>query len=310
MKEFTIVSSEEGQRLNKYLKRILPEASESFLCRMIRKKNIKVNDKAADVGTRLSCGDVVKIFFSDETYEKFAGSSSGADTSAYDNAFKTLKGIKIVYEDDDIVILYKPSGILAQRSSEKDLSINEYLIGYLLDKNVVSSSSLRSFRPSVINRLDRNTSGLIMCSKTLKGADELSLLIRERRIRKYYKAVCKGIISNESEMTAFLKKDEENNKVQVTDQYRNGYSKIITVIKPIKSYEDRTDIEVELITGKTHQIRAHLSHIGHPILGDTKYGDMSFNKKYGKYYQELCAYKLVFPDDCRIGSWNGLNVTI
>ncbi len=310
MKEYKVNSSDEGLRLNKFLKRILPEATESFLCRMIRKKNIKVNDKGAEVGTRLSEGDTVRIFFSDETFEKFAGSSSDMDVSIYNDAFHKLKNIRIVHEDDDMIVLYKPSGVLAQKASDNDISLNEYLIGYLLNNNVITPSSLKSFRPSVMNRLDRNTSGLVMCSKTHKGAEELSFLIRERRIRKYYKAVCKGIINNACEITAYLKKDEKTNTVKICDHKEDGYSKIITRIRPLNTYEDRTETEIELVTGKTHQIRAHLSHIGHPVLGDTKYGDMSFNKKYDIYHQELCAFRLVFPDDCKLKSWNGLNLTI
>ena len=310
MKEFIIKKSEEGQRLDRFLKRIMPEANDSFLCRMIRKKNIKVNDKGTEPGIHLNAGDDVKVYFSDETFEKFEGAANHIDIQSYKNAYRNLKGIIPEYEDDNMVIFYKPSGILSQRSKKDESSLNEYLIGYLLENGSVDDISLKSFRPSVLNRLDRNTDGLVICSKTIKGAEEISYLIRERKIKKYYKTVCKGRIDKAECLEGYLLKDEKTNTVKVFKNEQPGASKIKTRISPVSFYDDRTEIEVELITGKTHQIRAHLASIDHPILGDTKYGDMKFNRKYDTFIQKLTAYRIVFPDDCNIDDWRGLIVRI
>ncbi|MCR4787919.1 MAG: RluA family pseudouridine synthase [Lachnospiraceae bacterium] len=310
MKEFKISSAEEGQRLNKYLKRLMSLISDPFIFKMLRKKNITVNGKSAKAGDILKEGDIVKIFFSDETFARFCGEPDSEDLDIYKDAFGSLKGIRTVYEDDDMIVFFKPYGILSQKASKEDLSLNEYLIGYLLDNGRIDKTTLAHFRPSIMNRLDRNTQGLVMCSKSLKGAKTLSYLIRDRSIKKYYRTVCKGKIDKESTVTGFLIKDEKTNKVTVYEENREGAKKIVTRMIPRRIEDDRTYTDIELITGKTHQIRAHLAFIGHPVLGDTKYGDPSFNKKYDRYNQELTAYKLVFPSKCDIPGWNDLVIEV
>ncbi len=321
MKEFVISKKDAGQRIDKYLKRLLPGAGTSFLYKMLRKKNITRNDQKAEGSDLLEEGDVVRIFFSDDTFEQMSGKvvliRTGTDRFLEEcrKAYGELNGIRIFYEDDDCVIFGKPAGILTQKASPGDVSLNEYLIGYLLDKNEVSGESLLSFRPSVQNRLDRNTKGLVVCAKTLYGSRILSEALKSRDIKKIYRTTVRGRITEEKVLDGFLLKDEATNKVNIYDELpedlpgRGRAVKILTRIAPIRTEKDRTDLEVELITGKTHQIRAHLSHIGHPILGDTKYGDMGFNRKNKSFSQDLTAYRLVFPKDFPMEGLRGKTIT-
>lgn len=329
MKEYTISEKEAGQRLDKYLKRIMPAAGTSFLYKMLRKKNIKLNDEKADGSDILNAGDRINIYFSDETFDKMKGAavftvaeSSGKrvisdydPTAEYKRAYDTLKDISVIYENDDCVIFYKPAGVLSQKADRTDLSINEYLIGYLLYKGEITTEELNYFKPSVLNRLDRNTKGLIICGKTLVGSRELSRIIKDRSLKKYYKAVIKGNITEGQDISAYLVKDEEKNRVRIFTKRPEdkGALRIHTVIEPLSKNEEKdglSSVRVELITGKSHQIRAVLAHIGHPILGDNKYGDRALNRKHGAKYQELTAYKLVFPENCAIKELSGKTIEI
>lgn len=300
MKEFIIQKNEENQRFDKYLKKLLPNASTSFLYKMMRKKNIVINKKKVEGNEKLKAGDVVSIFLSDETFEKFHINLEELKKE-YD-ALKalSLKGLKIVYEDDEMIVADKPYNMLSQKASDKDLSANEYLLAYMINKGELTFEEYQTFRPSVVNRLDRNTTGLLLFGKTLKALQQLGEGIRERSIEKYYRAVVAGELKEELELKGYLLKDEKTNKVSFYKEQVEGSDYIETGVKPIQSKNDLTLVEIHLVTGKTHQIRLHLSTIGHPILGDMKYGDAKINKKYYESHkvnhQLLHAYRLEFPD--------------
>ena len=181
MKEFTITKNEAAQRLDKYLKKLLPEASSGFIYKMLRKKNITWNGKKAAGSEKLAAGDCIRLYLADETFDKFSAyrpqSTAGADGTRLD----------VIYEDEDILLINKPCGMLSQKAKPSDVSANEYLIAYLLASGAVTEESLRTFHPSVCNRLDRNTSGILTAGKSLKGLQELSAALKERTVNKYYR---------------------------------------------------------------------------------------------------------------------------
>lgn len=281
MQEIIIGKNEGGQRLDKFLKKALPGAGTSLLYKQLRKKNITLNKTKADGSEILNQGDAIQFFFSDETYSKFrcmpeTGSTSLA-VSEYQRAYEKLGPISILYESDDILILDKPAGVLSQKSLPSDLSVNEWMIGYLLSRGKLTEEDLKTFHPSVCNRLDRNTSGLVLCGKSLAGSQVLSKLIRDRKVRKFYRTVCYGALCEEQTIRGFLKKDPKTNKVTVlSGSHKDEGDRIETRYLPIalaQSHQTRfTYLEVELITGKPHQIRAHLNSVGHALVGDHKYG--------------------------------------
>lgn len=352
MQHVTIGPNQAGQRLDKFLHKYLPEAPNSFLYKMLRKKNITLNGRKAEGKEMLSPGDEVKLFFSDETFSKFSGgassgcresAASGGKTAASGSqdtkvsrpaaarlaetcrtAFSRLNGIAVLYEDEHVLILNKPAGILTQKAEDADLSLNEWMIGYLLDTGAISEVELHTFRPSVCNRLDRNTSGLVLCGKSLAGSQELARVIRERSVRKFYRTVALGTITRPCRIEGWLVKDEVSNKVTVTSKNRGipDASYIQTAYTPLQNISltgrrqncDFTYLEVELVTGKPHQIRAHLSGTGHPLLGDYKYGRKEINDVYKAQYhlnsQLLHAYRLEFPQlEGALAGLSGKNVT-
>lgn len=300
MKEFIIQKNEENQRFDKYLKKLLPNATTSFLYKMMRKKNIVINKKKVEGNEKLKAGDVVSIFLSDETFEKFHVNLEELKKEYDLLKSLTLKGLKIIYEDDEMIVVDKPYNMLSQKASDKDLSANEYLLGYMINKGSLSFEEYQTFRPSVVNRLDRNTTGLLLFGKTLNALQQIGEGIRERSIEKYYRAVVAGELKEELELKGYLLKDEKTNKVSYHKEQVEGSDYIETGVKPIQSKNGLTLVEIHLVTGKTHQIRLHLSTIGHPILGDMKYGNEKINKKYYESHkvnhQLLHAYRLEFPD--------------
>ena len=303
MKEIVIGANQIDKRLDGFLKAYLPEASTGFIYKMLRKKNITLNGKKASGTEKLKVGDKINIFFSDETFEKFKGTSN-QDSSAEPFTDKEIKDIRalgnisVIYEDNNIILVNKPSGVLTQKATPKDVSLNEWLIYYLYSKNEVTAQSLDTYRPSVCNRLDRNTSGLVICAKSLLGARTMNKLLKDRNVDKYYRTIVNGNLKEPVRLTGFLYKDEEKNKVFIKkeDPKDDRYSYIETYYQPLLYNEenDLTLLEVKLITGKPHQIRAHLASISHPIIGDVKYGGRKIG---GLRSQLLHSYRLKFPND-------------
>lgn len=299
MQSVTINQNQANQRLDKFLKKYLPEAGSSFLYKMLRKKNITLNGKKAEGKEMLAVGDTLCFFFSEETFAKFAGNQSKDNTHSYKQAYQKYPNISILYEDDHIVMLNKPAGVLTQKAQPDDLSLNEWLIGYLLHTNAITPQILQTFHPSVCNRLDRNTSGIVLCGKSLKGSQELSRIIKERSLGKFYHTICVGSIREKASLQGYLYKDNQTNKVTVIAKAQDNASPIQTSYIPLSCNPQYTLLEVELHTGKTHQIRAHLASIGHPIIGDFKYGNPKTNQILQQEYhlssQLLHAYRVVFP---------------
>ena len=313
MKEFSISSKEAGQRMDKYLFKILNQASKGFVYKMLRKKNIVLNDKKATGQEVLNVSDQIKIYLSDETFDKFA--SALGDTAEEKTAAKSAVGntktaaktsavhhpkIQIVYEDDDILILNKPVGLLSQKAQKEDYSANEMVIDYLLESGQLTRAELRTFHPSICNRLDRNTSGLLIAGKTIRGLQEMADALKSRSMQKYYRCLVAGQITQDAHLKGYLAKDHQSNKVTIRKEAFADASYIETAYHPVKVYENMTLLEVHLITGRSHQIRAHLASIGHPILGDGKYGDKKINQTVKDSCrirsQLLHAYRMEFPD--------------
>lgn len=290
MQVVKITKNEAGQRLDKLLYKYLNLAGKSFIYKMLRKKNITLNGKKCDGSEKLSEGDEVKLFLSDETIEKFS-----------EVKIQKVKKTKldVVYEDNDIILINKPAGMLSQKAKDSDESLVEYLIDYLLDSGQLTGEEMRQFRPSVCNRLDRNTSGIVIAGKSLPGLQIMSKAIKERTIGKYYLCIVKGKVDGTKEISGFLKKDEKTNQVKVLNHEEKDALPIRTLYRPLLSDGKHTLLEVKLITGRSHQIRAHLASIGHPIAGDYKYGDPRLNaavkEKYGVKSQMLHAWRLVMP---------------
>lgn len=310
MQAVTITDNQAGQRLDKFLKKYFPEAGQSFLYKMLRKKNITLNGAKAQGGELLSTGDRITFFFSQETYEKFRGISSGEDRSGgsdaasreYLAAYSALDGITVLYEDEQVLVVNKPGGILSQKARDRDRTLNEWLVGYLLQTGQLTERDLETFHPSVCNRLDRNTSGIVLCGKSLAGSQTLSRLIKDRTLGKFYHTICVGPLEEAGRLEGTLTKNTASNKVTV-HMLEGAEGTIQTAYRPLEIVEVPqgvfTLLEVELITGKTHQIRAHLASIGHPVIGDYKYGYRKVNDPLKQRFfleaQLLHARRMEFP---------------
>lgn len=294
MQELHVTANEAGQRLDKLLAKFLNQAPKSFLYKMMRKKNIVLNEKKCTGNEKLKQGDSIKLFFSDETIEKF---SAGTYVTPKKEKINMLP---IIYEDEQVLLMNKPVGVLSQKAKDSDVSAVEILINYLIETNQLSKEQFRTFHPSICNRLDRNTSGILVAGKTLPALQEMNRFFKERTIAKYYRCLVKGrVIKNEDYIKGYLVKDQKTNKVSITKKKTEEGVPIETEYCVIQSNDEVSLLEVHLITGKTHQIRAHLASIGHPIIGDYKYGDKQINEMYRQEYglksQLLHAYRLEMP---------------
>ena len=272
MRQLTISEKEEGQRLDKWLAKYMEKAPKSFFYKMMRKKNIVINGKKVQGNEKLKEGDSVSLYLSDETIENFQEKK------------RLPQKLDILYEDDQILFVNKPVGMLSQKAKADDISLNEYIISYLLEKKELTQQDLARFQPSICNRLDRNTSGIVAAGKTIAGLQMLSGIFKDRTVHKYYRCIVKGQILKEQKIEGYLRKEEKKNQVFIEKEQSDNASWICTAYRPLEIFPQYTYLEVELITGRSHQIRAHLASIGHPLLGDTKYGDEKVNRRCKERY--------------------------
>lgn len=287
MRSFQVSTNEAGQRLDKLLAKYLDLAPKSFIYKMLRKKNITLNGKKAEGSEKVACADEIKLFLAEETIDSFR-------TQKKETAVAELDGI--VYEDEHILIVNKPVGELSQKAKKEDISMNEKIVAYLAATYGIGQDS---FTPGICNRLDRNTSGLLIAGKSLIGLQSMAELIKERKLHKFYLCIVTGVVTEKRFLNGYLWKDEATNQVKISKTPKEGYEKIETEYLPLCTGTAMTLLAVRLITGKTHQIRAHLSSEGFPVLGDTKYGRPGKNReakeRFGVTSQLLHAYLLQFP---------------
>lgn len=295
MRELTISNREAAQRLDKYLLKYMDQASKGFIFKMLRKKNIKVNGKKADAAMKLQDGDCIQLFLADETIDKFRSHRKSM------NIKKVEKTFDVVYEDEGILVCNKPIGLLSQRDKTGTDSLVEEVTSYLLETGAYDPDRDFGYKPGVCNRLDRNTSGIVLVGKTLEATKELNRIIRERQIDKIYTSIVAGKLERKGQLTAYLTKDTERNTVRITkNPVSNDSEKIETYIEPVEYLGNQTVLHIKLITGKSHQIRAQLAAIKHPVVGDLKYGDIrqnrELNKDTGLRHQLLHAGSIKFHD--------------
>ncbi|WP_313164155.1 RluA family pseudouridine synthase [Sedimentibacter sp.] len=276
MKEIRITNNEEGQRLDRFLKKYLNKANQSFIYKMLRKKNIKLNDLKAEPETILKKDDLVQLYLSDDTIDKFREKKTLKQTDIH---------FKVVYEDDNILIVNKPVGLSTQPDVTSSRNLIDEIKMYLDAKEQNISFT---FKPAVCNRLDKNTSGLVIAAKNYDALKQTNKAIKERCIRKFYVAKVHGIIKEDLELKDYLIKNDEKNMVKIVKETTANSKKVVTYAHPLKTENNFTWLEIEIETGRAHQIRAHLSSVGHPVAGDKKYG-----RKDSEKHQVLHAYKLI-----------------
>ena len=290
MKEIKITSSQENQTIFKFVKKYLSNAPLSFIEKLFRIKDVKVNGKRVDKSFVLSCDDVVRIYVSDSQLEEFNKISDVNITTSFPN---------VIYEDENILICNKHSGLLVHKGNDdKEITLSDMVLNYLSSKGEFNLTQSEGFIPSLAHRIDRNTSGLVIFGKNIKALQELEDLFKERNsISKYYLALVNGKINKGGLIDKPLYKDESKGIVSIRS-ISNGGKTALTKYDVEEIFDKYTLVSVELLTGRTHQIRVHFASINHPLLGDSKYGDFNENKEFKRRFkyenQFLHAHKVKF----------------
>lgn len=300
MRQLVVNSNDAGQRLDKFLNKTLKDLPPSLMYKYIRKKCIKINGKRAEASDRLCEGDEIQFYIKDEFFEP--------KYDVYD-FMKAPAKIDVVYEDVNVLLINKKPGLLVHPDENYHFdSLLSRLQHYLYQKGEYDPSDQNSFAPALVNRIDRNTCGIVIAVKNAMALRVLNEKMKNRELSKFYKCRVFGHFKDKSGVLEdFLTKDEKRNKVYVSHKRLPGSKTIKTQYKVISEDSNTSLLEVKLLTGRTHQIRAHMAFVGHPIVGDGKYGKNENNKKYGFKYQALCSYKLKFDFSSSAGELDYLN---
>lgn len=300
MRTIIVNSNDENQRLDKFLTKLCHNMPQSFMYKAIRKKNIKVNGKKSEISYRLKQGDKIDLYINDEFFED----------KEYNDSYKQLDvKLDIIYEDENILLMDKPSGLIVHDDDkEKTNTLLNYMKSYLYNKGEYDPDKENSFVPSLCNRIDRNTQGIVIAAKNATALKIINDKIKHREIKKFYLCLVSGKLKKKSDtLNGYLVKNTDQNRVYIHNEPVKDGKTICTKYKVISEGQLTSLVEVELLTGRTHQIRAHFASIGHPLAGDGKYGTNEFNKKVKMKTQALCSYKLTFDfkDDNELGYLNG-----
>ncbi len=289
MRTIQVKKNDAGQRLDKFLTKAVRGLPQSMMYKLIRTKKIKVNRKRAEQSYMLCEGDEIQLFIREEFFD-----SPEKDSGALE---RIVPKLDILYEDENIMLLNKRAGVLVHEDdAAKDNTLIMHIKAYLCQKGEYSPADEQSFSPALCNRIDRNTGGIVIAAKNAEALRLMNEKIKQDMLTKTYLCLVHGVPKKKSaELHGFLRKDSKNNMVEVRDTQFAGAKEIITVYRVKKEYgSERALLEVDLITGRTHQIRAHMAHIGHPLVGDGKYGVNRSDREKGYKYQALYAYKLYF----------------
>lgn len=309
MRQITVGKNDADKRIDKFLTKALNGIPQSLLYKFLRTKKIKLNGKKVEPKTVLAENDVIQLYISDEF---FSDEKKKSTSERLENRYLDLKPEEIVYEDENIILIDKPQGELVHSDlpDEKPKNAGETclvdrLCGYLYKKGEYLPTEQNSFAPALCNRLDRNTCGIVIAAKNAKALAILNQKIKDREMEKKYLCMVYGVPEKKTALLKdYLYKDKKANRVFIFPsadkakkslhiRYDDDIKTVITRYTVVKSYGDKALLEIELITGRTHQIRAHMAYIGHPIVGDGKYG-VNHKSKSGKQYQMLCSYYLRF----------------
>ena len=286
MKSFTAGTNEEGVRLSRFVESVTKDMPHSMMYKAFRNKRIKVNGKRAEPDTRLHQNDLIELYINDEFFP--AGAAAPAKKPP-----RRQPPVTVIYEDGNIAVLYKPAHLLCHSDRTGDANLVDAFAAYLQAKGEYDPHAEQRFAPAICNRLDRGTEGLVIAAKSYAALRDMNAIIRDNQMKKEYLTITVGT-PPAGRHIAWLQHSEKNNKVRIHAREAEGYKQIITEVTPIRQNGPFTLCRIGLITGRTHQIRAHLAYLGHPVLGDIKYGNRKMNERTGLKTQALCAQRLTF----------------